>query len=303
MKHLVWIFAFSMILTQYSCDNGENSQKKSTNSEKERNFQPANTKKNLVRASNFKGNSSVYVMALSGLNMRTEAKINSKRIGKIPYGVKVKVLQKNSSPKSYESESINGEWLHVQYKKKKAYIFSGFVSKHPAPKKFCGQIWTECFFQYLNKFPQRKNSISVETKETREVKNKALSFKVKKIQLENGWYSIYSFNNLKSYQLFLNGSSMSELFLIGKMMSAPFKNMNFNNAIENTNETKNANNLVKKTHIYDSETSQKSISVVLKDGFIIKIHGMYESDGDWMNLIVEDNKKGDFILEINNFPQ
>jgi len=100
-------------------------------------------------AQNYQPNDSLYVWAVSGLNMRTTPDLKSRKIVTIPYGNQVRiietakdssmlevVLQKETSSnnKTIPAILIKGSWCKVQYKNNTGYVFDGFLSKLPALK-------------------------------------------------------------------------------------------------------------------------------------------------------------------------
>ncbi len=74
----------------------------------------------------------------SSLNMRFKPSIKAKMMVKIPYGAKVKIIQKTR--KAYKSEGIKGHWVKVSYGKRTGYIFDGYLTKLPVPPKHCKDL-------------------------------------------------------------------------------------------------------------------------------------------------------------------
>lgn len=80
------------------------------------------------------------VLAPSGLNMRKVAGTKGKKITKLPYGAKVTVVKDDTKRISFrvmefKGYYIEGFWVKVKYKNHIGYVFDGYLSKLPAPKK------------------------------------------------------------------------------------------------------------------------------------------------------------------------
>jgi len=84
--------------------------------------------------------------ASSGLNIREEPSINSKKIGKLPYGSTVELLETTKIKLQIidDEETINGFWVKIKFSNfpfivsereedlghdKEGYVFSGFIEK------------------------------------------------------------------------------------------------------------------------------------------------------------------------------
>ncbi len=87
-----------------------------------------------IKKTNFKNGDILYIFAQSGLNIRNKNNLSAKKIGLIPYGSNVKLLKDTQKKVSFTFENIKGYWAFVQYKNKKGYVFSGFLSQLKPPK-------------------------------------------------------------------------------------------------------------------------------------------------------------------------
>jgi len=76
----------------------------------------------------------LYVLAISGLNLREKADINGKLAVKVPYGSELTVLKDTAKPVVFSFDNIDGHWVYADYKGKKGYIFDGYLSTLPAPE-------------------------------------------------------------------------------------------------------------------------------------------------------------------------
>lgn len=69
----------------------------------------------------------------AGLKMRKQPDPKSEQVGIIPYGKKIKVLQRTRT--SFSSDGISGNWVLAEYNQVKGYIFDGYLSRLPAPER------------------------------------------------------------------------------------------------------------------------------------------------------------------------
>lgn len=76
----------------------------------------------------------LYVTAYSGLSLREFNNLNSEKLGKMPYGTKVKVLtpEKNLT---MNVAGIKGGMNEVEFNHKKGFAFNGYLSKFFPPEK------------------------------------------------------------------------------------------------------------------------------------------------------------------------
>jgi len=68
----------------------------------------------------------LYSHAKNGLIIREKPNIESKNIGKIPFGKKIKILKKSDAIETIEN--LQGNWCFVQYKEQKGWVFNGYLS-------------------------------------------------------------------------------------------------------------------------------------------------------------------------------
>jgi hypothetical protein len=76
----------------------------------------------------------LYVTATSGLSLREFNNLNSERLGKMPYGTKVKVI---SSEKTLTMNvgGIRGGMNEVEFNQRKGFAFNGYLSKFFPPER------------------------------------------------------------------------------------------------------------------------------------------------------------------------
>lgn len=74
-----------------------------------------------------------YSYAMTGINLRENKDLNSRVVANIEYGVKFELIE---NTKDYlVVDNIKGNWLKVNYKNKTGYVFSGYTSIFPPPRK------------------------------------------------------------------------------------------------------------------------------------------------------------------------
>ena len=93
-----------------------------------------------AQESRFKEGETLNVWASSGLNMRDKPDAKAAKVSTIPYGAKV-VVQPNIGLKipfeveEFKGFTVKGYWLLVKYGNTEGFVFDGFLSRLPAPKK------------------------------------------------------------------------------------------------------------------------------------------------------------------------
>ena len=76
----------------------------------------------------------LYVTAVSGLSLREHNNLQSKKLGKIPYGTRVKVIQAEPL-QTMDVEGIPGGMDKIQYNHKEGYAFNGYLSRYFPPER------------------------------------------------------------------------------------------------------------------------------------------------------------------------
>ena len=76
--------------------------------------------------------SPLYVLSTS-LSLRAKPSLSAKKIGLIGYGKSVLAFEKQNINNKLSVSGIKGLWLKVKTAGKTGYVFSGFLSKYPAP--------------------------------------------------------------------------------------------------------------------------------------------------------------------------
>lgn len=72
------------------------------------------------------------VIALSGLNMRTEASLAAKPVAKLPYGSEIQLIQEKRE--EVKVGWMNGFWAQVRYGEKTGYVYSPYLTHLPLPR-------------------------------------------------------------------------------------------------------------------------------------------------------------------------
>lgn len=82
----------------------------------------------------FSEGSQLYVMAHSGLTLRTEPNAQSQQLGVIGYGMSVLVLNQPDSIVRYQKlDFVEGHWVYVEHDGVTGYMFDGYLSDLPLP--------------------------------------------------------------------------------------------------------------------------------------------------------------------------
>lgn len=119
----------------------------------------------MAQTSRFKDNETLSVWATSGLNMRDKPHAKATKLISIPYGAKV-VVQPNIGVKipfeveEFKGFTVKGLWLLVKYGDKEGFVFDGFLSRLPAPKKADSLRFEGYLTSNFKKIGQRYNCIS-----------------------------------------------------------------------------------------------------------------------------------------------
>ncbi len=82
-------------------------------------------------AQSFKNDSQVYVLSISGVNLREDPSTTSKVLELVPYGTKLTVME--TADKTQEVDNLKGGFVKVTYRGKTGYLFDGFLSSLQAP--------------------------------------------------------------------------------------------------------------------------------------------------------------------------
>ena len=71
------------------------------------------------------------VLAVNGLNMRSQPEATSRVVTKVAYGKRVEVLEKTKT--ELQLGWIKDNWFKVKYRGREGYIFGGYLNQLPAP--------------------------------------------------------------------------------------------------------------------------------------------------------------------------
>ncbi len=83
----------------------------------------------------FQKDNAIYTHASKGLSIRALPTATSSKLGSIPYGSKAIIAEPPNILKRDTIEQIDGYWIQIKHNDISGYVFSGFVSKFPAPKR------------------------------------------------------------------------------------------------------------------------------------------------------------------------
>lgn len=103
----------------------------------------------------FEDTTTFYVLAPSGLNLRKDADPNSAKLDLIPLGGKVTLLTA-STAKNLTVDQLSGGMAKVKYGDKTGFVFDGYLSKFPPPKKAInteGEYKIETYVEKLREVP------------------------------------------------------------------------------------------------------------------------------------------------------
>ncbi len=80
----------------------------------------------------------LYVGAGSGLNLRDDVGLAANKLGTVPYGAAVVMLQDPKDGTTFEVEelpgfTISGLWIKVRYQGQEGYVFDGYLTRLPMP--------------------------------------------------------------------------------------------------------------------------------------------------------------------------
>lgn len=75
-----------------------------------------------------------YVTALSGLSLREFNNLQSKKVGKMPYGSKVKVIH-SESKNTMNVSGIHGAMDEIEFNHKTGFAFNGYLSRYFPPER------------------------------------------------------------------------------------------------------------------------------------------------------------------------
>jgi Bacterial SH3 domain len=95
----------------------------------------------VAHQSRFSEGETIYVWAMSGLNMRKLPDAKSEKIASLPYGTKVTVQPNIGVIVAHEVEEfkdfkVKGVWLLVKYGDKEGFVFDGYMSRLVAPEYY-----------------------------------------------------------------------------------------------------------------------------------------------------------------------
>ncbi|MCB0635051.1 MAG: SH3 domain-containing protein, partial [Lewinella sp.] len=87
----------------------------------------------LLGATNYSAGDQLHVVAPSGLNMRDAPGTHGQRVGQIPWGETVTVINTLGFADDFAGtfESFDGHWVQVRYQDWEGYVFDAYLSQFP----------------------------------------------------------------------------------------------------------------------------------------------------------------------------
>lgn len=87
----------------------------------------------------YKAGDDLFVLSVSGLNLRQTPEENGTKILTIPYGSKVKILGEKLGEMAFQTEEckgfpFKGYWVKVNFNGKEGFLFDGYLSHLTAPQ-------------------------------------------------------------------------------------------------------------------------------------------------------------------------
>jgi len=148
MKNVVLILSAAVLTTFVSCKN----EKPTTIIDKpETEVIQTSEDLALVDANDLNAETStqfLYVTAPSGLSLREFGNLQSEKIGKMPYGTKVKVIDLEENM-TMNVAGIKGGMDKIEFNHKEGFAFNGYLSKYFPPER---DITAKGYVSELNKF-------------------------------------------------------------------------------------------------------------------------------------------------------
>jgi hypothetical protein len=138
MKKVVLILTAAVFSTAFiACKNDKNSQTLTHDQDSEVLVDESST--NIAMADGSELNSDaetefLYVTAPSGLSLREYGNLQSEKLGRMPYGTKVKVITREKNP-TMNIGGIKGGMNEVEFNHKKGFAFNGYLSKYFPPER------------------------------------------------------------------------------------------------------------------------------------------------------------------------
>ncbi len=161
-----------------------------------------------------------YVMTTSGLNLRLAPDKRAQVISTIPFGTKVSTLkwaELEASPKTEVVNGLKGSWAPVTYDNKVGYVFSGYLSRMPAPKP--GRCAIDAYFddnygiskpdvEEMNVRSDEAKSFGNELKNFKRIRR---TYRQNIVLIQEGaddfWLQTYTFKDRTIQELYLFGSA------------------------------------------------------------------------------------------------
>lgn len=148
----------------------------------------------------------LYVLG-ANLSLRESPSLKAKRINLIKYGAWVYPALKQSYSENFTVAGITGRWLKVRLNKQTGYLFSGYLSKLPAPR---GVTTPEAYVQKYLRRNGAPKKISAE--QTEHPWTKGVSLITTEMKVSGTVY--------RSSALLLKEASPAEAFLFGRALFA-----------------------------------------------------------------------------------
>lgn len=188
----------------------------------------------LFGAENYSSGDELYVWAVSGLNMRTQANPKAEKILNIPYTAKVQVTDNNpfahpfqytmARSKTYNglvTWGVEGHWVEVKYQGSIGYVFDAYLSKYPTinPKTdehpyFNLDLFKEYGNEHWGGFDQETKTTTKDFGRNAVDPDKGMSSSYK-LSFKNGAYYEDVEESFSGYvSIFIKDITMEEAYLI-----------------------------------------------------------------------------------------
>ena len=89
---------------------------------------------NSIFGFNYEVRDSLIVYAKNGLNFRTTPSLNGDKVGLIPFGSQIQVVDTKQFEIRDTFDGFSGNWIEIDYLGLAGFVFDGYLSKFPIPK-------------------------------------------------------------------------------------------------------------------------------------------------------------------------
>jgi hypothetical protein len=157
-----------------------------------------------------------YVLAQSGLSVREEPALKSKKLGILKYNSNVEIVRETKKKNTFDG--ITDNWVEIKYNDKKGYIFSGFLCRVKGPKYNIRSLkkYVDSNYKKVGKMIHEKGGSEVSEYERKIYK-----------YTNNVVYTEFSFYESGGYKLAIPQMTFREAFLIAKNLDSRYKKLKY----------------------------------------------------------------------------